>query len=123
MNVSLFHGAHSRCKKMAQVNKLHRFQQIMWQRWHIFMIFILWQIKLVNRDIWINPLNNLRGDKREFYSLYPNLCHYKRFFKFYRLSVERFDQLLDLIGPQITKKYTNFRTPISPEERLALTLR
>ena len=112
---------------MARVNKLRKFrrlQEIRRHRRRIFMIFILWQMQLVNRSIWVHPLNNLREEKGEFYSLYPDLRHYnKKFFKFYRLSVEKFDQLLDLVGPEITKKYSNFRAPISPEQRLVLTLR
>ena len=31
--------------------------------------------------------------------------------------------LLSLVGPAITRQHTNFRTPISPGERLAVTLR
>ena len=81
-------------------------------------------MQLVNRSIWVHPLNNLREEKGEFYSLYPDLHYYnKKFFKFYQLSVEKYDQLLDLVGPEITKKYSNFRAPISPEQRLFLTLR
>lgn len=39
------------------------------------------------------------------------------------MSPERFDHLLGLVSPLITKKDTNFREAISPAERLALTLR
>ena len=85
---------------------------------------MLWQMQIVTRSLWVHPLNNLREEKGEFYSLYPDLRHYnKRFFKFYRLSVEKFDALLQMIGPTITRKYTNFRAPISPEQWLVLTLR
>jgi len=39
------------------------------------------------------------------------------------MSPERFDHLLSLIDPAITKQETNFREPISPAERLCLTIR
>ena len=38
------------------------------------------------------------------------------------MSPERFDSLLQLVEPAITKESTNFREPISPGERLSLTL-
>ena len=39
------------------------------------------------------------------------------------MSPERFDHLLSLVGPLISKLTTRFRNPISPSERLAVTLR
>ena len=39
------------------------------------------------------------------------------------MSPERFDHLLSLVGPLISKLATRFRNPISPSERLAVTLR
>ena len=39
------------------------------------------------------------------------------------MSPDRFEHLLTLVGPKITKKTTRFRKPISASERLALTLR
>ena len=45
------------------------------------------------------------------------------FYKYFRMTPSRFDHLLSLIGPQITRQHTNFRSPISGAERLAVTLR
>ena len=39
-----------------------------------------------------------------------------------RMSPERFEHLLQLVGPNITKQNTQFRTAISAEERLIVTL-
>ena len=39
------------------------------------------------------------------------------------MSPERFDHLLSLVEPLLNLKKTNYRVPISPGERLALTLR
>jgi hypothetical protein len=38
------------------------------------------------------------------------------------MSPERFDHLLGLVGPVISRQTTNFRSAISPGERLAITL-
>ena len=43
--------------------------------------------------------------------------------RFLRMSPERFEHLLSLVGPLIQKEDTRFRRSISPEERLAVTLR
>ena len=40
-----------------------------------------------------------------------------------RMSPERFEHLLQLVGPKIKKQNTQFRTAISAEERLIVTLR
>lgn len=39
------------------------------------------------------------------------------------MSPERFEHLLSIVAPLIIKKPCNSRTPISPKERLILTLR
>ena len=40
-----------------------------------------------------------------------------------RMSPESFDHILSLVEPLLTKKSTTLREPISPVERLSLTLR
>ena len=45
------------------------------------------------------------------------------FFKYYRMNVEDFDELLLQIKPLVEKKFTHWRKPISPDTRLAITLR
>jgi hypothetical protein len=39
------------------------------------------------------------------------------------MSIESFSLLMDLVGPQIRRQDTNFRTALSAEERLLITLR
>ena len=39
------------------------------------------------------------------------------------MTLQRFDHLLSIVGPFITKKSTRLRSPISVAERLTLTLR
>ena len=46
----------------------------------------------------------------------------KGFTNFLRLPPEMFDELLDRVGPALTKRTTNWRTPMEPGMKLALTL-
>jgi hypothetical protein len=39
------------------------------------------------------------------------------------MRIESFSLLMDLVGPQIRGKDTNFRTAVTAEERLLITLR
>lgn len=45
------------------------------------------------------------------------------FKKFCRLSTKDFEYLLNLVGPIISKRDTNYRDAVPPHERLAVTLR
>ena len=75
------------------------------------------------RNWWVHPLNSERTEKGEIYTLYPSLRHYKEhFFNYYRMTPKKFDELLQLVGPYIEKKWTNMREPLSPEFKLVLTL-
>ena len=62
--------------------------------------------------------------KGEFYILYPDLRLFPtRFFCYYWMKVQMFDALLELLKPSLERKISNFRTPISAEQQLVLTLR
>ena len=58
-----------------------------------------------------NLVREMRLGDREFY------------FKYMCMSPERFDHILSLIEPIVTKESTNFREPISAGERISITLR
>jgi hypothetical protein len=45
------------------------------------------------------------------------------FKSFYRISIEIFSLLVDLVGPQVQRKDLNFLTAVSAEERQLITLR
>ena len=47
----------------------------------------------------------------------------KRFYIYFRMPSECFDEILSLVKEDITKMDTNYREAISAEERLAITLR
>ena len=82
------------------------------------------QLQMVNREIWIHPLNEDRARKGEFFNLYCDQRYFEdKFFENYRMSVAQFDEILRKITPLIKKKDTNFRKAITPEEKLSITLR
>lgn len=47
----------------------------------------------------------------------------KRFYKYFRMTSDCFDEILELIKSDICKNDTNYREAICPEERLAIALR
>jgi hypothetical protein len=49
--------------------------------------------------------------------------HPKKFFGYFRMSCNSFDELLFMMRPSITYQNTAMRVPVPPEERLAVTLR
>ena len=76
------------------------------------------------REHWVHPVNQDRPVFGEFHHLYTQLRDYPKRFKGYlRLSVEQFDELLDRVDVYIRKKNTHWRTAVSSEQRLAVTLR
>ena len=67
--------------------------------------------------------------RRQRFGLYNQLMVELRledpetFQNFMRMPPEMFDELLDRVGPRLTKKTTNWRCPIEPGMKLAITLR
>ena len=89
----------------------------------LFICYML-QLQMVNREIWIHPLNEDRARKGEFFNLYCDQWYFEdKFFENYRMSVAQFDEILRKITPLIKKKDTNFQKAITPEEKLSITLR
>ena len=94
------------------------------RKMRMFFLFMMWQLQMVTREIWVHPLNEDRARKGEFFTLYCDQRYFgDKFFENYRMSVEQFDEILRKIAPHIKKKDTNFRRAVSPEEKLCLTLR
>jgi hypothetical protein len=75
------------------------------------------------RQFLVHPLTTQRLLKGQFHELYENLrSHPDKFFKYYRMSISSFDELLKLVGPSVIYEDTNWRTAIAPEERLSVTI-
>ena len=77
-----------------------------------------------NREWWIHPINVKRERCGEFHLLFNDLKEdEERFRSYFRMMPQTFYTILDLITEDLQKQETNYRKPVSPEERLALTLR
>ena len=69
----------------------------------------------VNSDFWVHPINLLREKKGEFYTLYPDLRHFRaRFIGMYRMNVEKFEEIVTKSVPSHHQELdlhanTNFR--------------
>ncbi|XP_050437787.1 uncharacterized protein LOC126843996 isoform X2 [Adelges cooleyi] len=74
------------------------------------------------RQYWVHPLNVKRPQEGQFNITFMTLrAHPDKFFDYYRMSIQSFDELVLLAGQHIQKQYTNMRIPISPEERYLAT--
>ena len=75
------------------------------------------------RSDWVNPIFYERVRCGEFHTLFPMLLEQaSKFFEYFRMGCETFWYILHNFRPYIEKQ-SNFRKCISPEERLAVTLR
>ena len=76
------------------------------------------------RSMWVHPLTNARLYQGQYYTIMTELRNdNEKFFNFFRMSQNTFNELLSLIKDQIQKQDTNMRDSIQPEQRLAITLR
>ena len=74
--------------------------------------------------MWARPIYLTREKESQFVLLFPKLLKDpEKFLNFTRMSVESFKELLACVEPDITHAHTNMRNPISPTERLLITLR
>lgn len=78
-----------------------------------------------DRRWWVRPWISRRPEM----GIYNNLLRELRaedpasFINYLRMPPEMFDELLARLGPRLTKKETNWRKPLDPGLKLALTLR
>ncbi|XKL68274.1 hypothetical protein PGB90_003765 [Kerria lacca] len=85
--------------------------------------YLLNTSKSRKRERWVHELMAVR-EKEDFKILFPHLVKDpKKFFNYFRMSHETFEELLAAIEPSITKQDTNMRNCITAKEKLAVTLR
>ncbi|XDV11211.1 hypothetical protein PO909_000212 [Leuciscus waleckii] len=73
---------------------------------------------------WVHPLNQRRRQQGDFYHLVAELrLDSQRHHLYFRMSAEQMDELLSIIGPELTRQSTNYRAAIEPKQRLAVGLR
>ncbi|KAL9977992.1 hypothetical protein ACROYT_G015463 [Oculina patagonica] len=77
------------------------------------------------KRFWIREYLKKREKYGQFHTLFAELRLSDReyFFRYIRMSPERFEHLLTLVAPYIQKKACRSCDPISPAERLVVTLR
>lgn len=73
----------------------------------------------------VHEINKSRYPRGEFHHLFSELRNDpQKFHSYFRMSLLTFDYILKKISDKLMKKWTNFNLqPISPTERLAITLR
>ena len=76
-------GSFTRCRINRRVHQTNDVQQ--WQR-RFFVLFMAWRLQMICRMMWIHPLNELRFEKGEFYTLYLDLRHFGP--KFFNIHVQ-----------------------------------
>ncbi|XP_020298389.1 uncharacterized protein LOC109862686 [Pseudomyrmex gracilis] len=75
-----------------------------------------------NRRWWVRPINDRRAEYGDFQTLFSELKEdTDLFFRYTRMDVPTFYELLRLVGPHLEKR--SMRPSICPEQRLAITLR
>ena len=85
---------------------------------------MLIEMNVMVREVWVHPLNDLRPEKRPILHFVPRPQTFpKKVFWMYRMSVQKFSELLEMLEPSLKKAQSNFRSSISPEQRLVLTFR
>ena len=74
----------------------HRQQRLC--RMKLFVMYMMFEMQMVHREVWIHPLNVERVSKGEFYILYLDQQHFQeKFFVNYCMSTHQFDEILNKI--------------------------
>ncbi|KAK7907089.1 hypothetical protein WMY93_015701 [Mugilogobius chulae] len=90
----------------------------------VLAILLARQRKERRRRFWVHPINQRRQQQGYFHNLIAELRQdSQRHHRFFRMSVEQFDEIISIIGDDLRRQTTNYRAPISPQERLAVALR
>ena len=77
-----------------------------------------------HKKFWVHPIVSQRLLKGQFHTLHEDLCeHPEKFFNYYRMSKNSFNELLGTLSTKISYQDTVMRKCISLEERLSVTFR
>ncbi|KAF9417933.1 hypothetical protein HW555_005078, partial [Spodoptera exigua] len=78
----------------------------------------------IHRGHWVHPILTSRNKNGQHKLLFEELkCYPDKFFKYFRMSVNSFNELLSVLHDDLKHQDTRMRKSISPTERLAITLR
>jgi len=71
--------------------------------------------------MWVHPINIKRPGFGIFSQFYPDLLEdEEKYHGFFRMNIEQFYCLSQMVAEEIQIQNTNYRRAISPEERLAI---
>lgn len=88
------------------------------------LYLLLRRMRQRRRRVWVRPCIRRRQEVGVFQRLVAELAlDSGRHLEYFRMSPEQMEQLLALLGPDLTAMTTNYRQPIPPQQRLAVTLR
>ena len=100
-----------------------RFCRIQRRRRRVALAMMLLGNRNRVRTMWVHPINENREENGEFFNLYQDLRKYDdKFFQWYRMSIQQFDHVCQIVSPHIQKQYTKFRDPICAEEQFVITI-
>ena len=92
-------------------------------RMRVLIVLLIFQLQAVHREFWVHPINHERHLKGEYFVLYPDLRKWpEKFYRWFRMEIEEFDEILRMIEPKLRKQQNNYRESMGPEEMLAITL-
>lgn len=75
------------------------------------------------RRFWIHPVWR-QGQEHRFHKIMETLYQYPdRFRTVHKMSLECYHIILSKVRERLQKQVTNWRIPVSPEERLLITIR
>ncbi|XP_029974555.1 protein ALP1-like [Salarias fasciatus] len=73
---------------------------------------------------WVHPINQQRRLLGDYYHLVQELrLDSERHHQYFRMSAEKMDELLSIVGPDLRRQSTTYRAAIEPKQRLAVGLR
>ncbi len=90
------------------------------------LLYLLYkrQQKKKRRRCWVHKIVSLRSKEGKFATLFAKLRMDEiKFFNYFRMSVESFDELLSYTQGKLTHNNTQMRDAVPAIEKLALTLR
>lgn len=71
------------------------------------------------RQYWVHDIFQARLEEGEFHTLFKRLVEdEKKFYKYFRMSPQKFNVLLEMVADKLRKQNSRFRQCIGPRERL-----
>lgn len=89
----------------------------------ILISYIYTRLRKKRKRYWRHPYIENNIYCRAFVASKELLQDDEKFLCMYRMQKETYQQLLNIVGPSITKQNTRFRECVGPDERLLITLR